>query len=351
MKHKFNIIVFIGLLAIVMFNACKKQDTNGNNTSTDDKTLQEFRKKMANEGYQTVTLLNQKGFTFSYTDKDGNEVMMNNRYSSRTNSIQDVCGTSCENASDPGDLQPDAILLSCTRAFNCGSASQTSTLTMTWQLSLPYTILLESPLNSAFKSKGKIRFKTSTGSIFYSDTNITPITITNLGTDPNCSEHTLFRVSYSVSGIDNDFFDYGNTLENGMYLYNDCFLASYNNTVNYQSIYTWNIPGPASSPCSRTDKVWINPGTGSGGTVVALGVGNTMGCTNPSGWISPDVQHMEYWNNTDPSTVYTANIGPLGVYTMTETTPSSGDWTIRYRNEMTSSPACEGPWFYEYFSN
>ena len=110
-------------------------------------------------------------------------------------------------------------------------------------------------------------------------------------------------------------------------------------------------PGPASSPCTRTDKIWINPGTGSGGTVVALGVGNTMGCTNPSGWISPDVQHMEYWNDTDPSTVYTANISPLGIYTMTETTPSSGNWTIRYRNEMTSSPACEGPWFYEYFSN
>ena len=71
MKHKFNLIISIGLIAIVMFNACKKQDTNGNNASTEDKTLQEFRKRIANEGYQTVTLLNQKGFTFSYADKLG----------------------------------------------------------------------------------------------------------------------------------------------------------------------------------------------------------------------------------------------------------------------------------------
>lgn len=277
--------------------------------------------------------------------------MMNKRYSSRINGIQAECGTNCENTDDPSELVPEATLLSCTRSFNCGSASQTSTLTVTWQLSLPYTILAENPLNSTLKSKGRIRFKTSAGSVFYSNTNITPITITNLGLDPNCSEHTLFRVSYSISGIDNDFFDDDNILENGMFFYHDCEIANYVNTINYQSTYTWNIPGPSSSPCTRTDKVWITPGTGSGGTVQALGVGNTIGCTNPSSWISPDIQYMEYWNNIDPSTVYTASIGPLGIYTMTETTPSSGDWTIRYRNEMTSSPVCQGPWFYEYFSN
>lgn len=350
MKHQFYIIVFIGLIVIAMFNGCKKQDINSRNTPSEDKALQEFRKKIANEGYQTVSLLNQKGFLVSYTDKAGNEIVMNKRYSSRINGIQAECGTKCEDATDPSELQPEATLLSCTRAFNCGSASQTSTLTVTWQLSLPYTILPESPLNSAFKSKGRIRFKTSGGSVLYSYTDITPITITNLGVDPNCSEHTLFRVSYSLSEIDNAFFDTDNTLENGLFFYNDCDLVGFNNTVNYQSIYTWNIPGPATSPCTRTDKIWINPGAGAGGTIVALGVGNSIGCTNPSGWVYPDIQYMEYWNDADPSTVYTASLGILDVYTMTETTPNSGDWTIRYRNEITS-PACEGPWFYEYFSN
>jgi hypothetical protein len=351
MKYcKLMMITSVCIFFMAGVQSCKKSDS-GDKEFDQELVLKQLREKIAKQGYHEITQVNKRSTGVTYTDVNGMEHEINLAGSGARATTSCTPGLfDCATATDVSELESPVIdLLYGTRISYCYSAAQTSDVTVRWRMSVPYTILPENPFNTAQKSRGRLRFKNSSNQIIQSYLTIVPVTIVNWGVDPDCSNRTVFEYSYTLTGIPNSLFTNGNSMESNYFLYTNC---SYQTTLtNTAWITTISFTGTttAASPCGRTDKVWINPGTGPGGVPTALGVGNTIGCSFPTGYVAPQVQRIEYWKNSAPGIVYVHEIGPFGAVNMTNATPSSPavGWTVRYQNKMNTPTACVGPWYIE----
>ena len=345
-------IIFFILITISLFNACKKDDSKQIECDS-VAALKLFKEEVANKGATTIYPIHKTLEKVIYGDKFGNERTIYLNQSGSTNSFGPCDGlyncTNTPDPDDPGTLEsPDINLTYGTRVKYCGNAANNSDVTVQYEMSVPYNILSANPNNSNQLSRGKIKFINTQNQTVASYTNITPVTITNLGNDPDCSNRTIFRYEFSLTNLSNGLFEDGNKMQSNFLYYTDCGIVN-NVTGGYEDAIEYTYSGSVGAPCTRTDIIYISIPYTSGAYSQALGVGNTIGCSFPYGWVYPDAQQMEYWKTSSPGTVYTFSFGPFGYYNLTQVTYGSGSWVFRYRNQMTS-PACSGPWLYQYYT-
>ena len=159
----FAAIIFVGGFMMAL-KSCKKVDTE----STMSETTRAFRQKIGSEGFQTVININKKSESWEYLDKNGNVIKLKSKYQSRPDGTPSVCdGVSCTDAVpelEGSDINsPDIYLKSATRTFSqCARGFYISRLDVTWEASVPFSILTQSPSNATLKSKGRITIKNIT---------------------------------------------------------------------------------------------------------------------------------------------------------------------------------------------
>lgn len=361
-----SIIKYLGLFLLTaisfmaILNSCKRNKELLSEPSVEQvkaATIKALQDKYGNVSAPIVYPIDKIADGF-YINKNGLEIPIIKQHSG----IQSVnsCSFDCNTASDPSDLDLVYTLDYVQRFFYCGSTTG-SEITATWQISVPYTIYPENQVNSTLKSKGRMRFKNSSGTILISNTNLQPINITSNGADPYCSSNFLYTVTYKWSGVADSYFSSGNTLECSLFAYNNCDLTGNNYLTSWVSAAVFpNGSGTYALPCSRIDKVWVNPSTGTSSSQCATAAGAYITCPSyPSGFTTTTSQQVEYrirdnsssyrWTDQSPSsTVYngtpvgTGSTSPIvsaccGVLNLDHIYQgaSTYGWLVRYRNVYT----------------
>ncbi len=349
-------IVAGGLIAIL--NGCKKNDTSTNTELSTEQAranaVRAIQEKYGSVAAPTVYPVYKVADGF-YVNANGVEVPITKQHSG----IQSIlgCDKDCNTASDPSELDLVYNLFYVQRFFYCGSTSG-SEVTATWNISVPYTVLGQNPYNSTLKSKGRMRFKNSQGQILTSNTNLQPITITANGTDPNCGSNFLYTVTYTWSGVADGYFSNGNTLECSLFAYNNCDLTGNNYLTSWVLAAVYPGSGTYALPCSRIDKVWVNPSMNNNSGQCAVAGGAYLTCSSyPNGFTPTISQQVEYrkrdntssFNWTDQtSTVYNGETGSgtnvsatvsaccglLSLRNIYQGQSTTG-WLVRYRNVYT----------------
>lgn len=356
-KKYLGLFSLLALFSVIILHSCKKNDTANNDLSGDEakakaiKAIQEkYGSISAPEMYAVYKVAN--GF---YINKNGDEVPIVKQHSG----IQFVqaCDKNCNTAADPSELDLVYTLSYVQRFFYCGSTTG-SEVTATWDISVPYTVLPQNPYNAALKSKGRMRFKNSSGQILTSNTNLQPISITSIGADPNCGSNFLYTVTYTWNGVADSYFSNGNTLECSLFAYDDCDLTNNNYLTSWIQAAVYPGSGTYALPCSRIDKVWVNPSIGTTSSQCATAGGAYVTCPSyPSGFTPTTSQQVEYrkrdnttsfnWvdqsstvynGETSPGTTVSATVssccGVLSLRNMYQGQSTYG-WLVRYRNVYT----------------
>ena len=344
MKNLFRnaIVIFSIAGTTVMVNSCKKMDTNVKPVAAAE-TLERFKNEIKSKPSVQRLIINEKVRELTVTDAQGREHSINS--DAQRGGPCNAGLYHCSLASDISDLEyPEAYLIQATRLNYCGHAgNNTSDVEITYQYSVPYNIVASSGANL---SRGRLRFKNAFNTVIYNNLNITPVTITHIGTDPDCNSREVFEVTFELVGLPNDYFTTGYTMESSFFMYTDC---SYQPTFSglFSAPYTFESSSSAGAPCSRTDQVFINSPSGPSDNVYALGIGLGINCTFSGTWTYPSSHDVEYWLTSTPGTVYSKSVGPFNAVMLNQITYGSGSWTIRYRNRITGGGACTGPWYTE----
>jgi hypothetical protein len=106
--------------------------------------------------------------------------------------------TTCDQGNgDPFFGFDESVLESWSAYYLCGSAYQ---VTSSWLITTPMPL-------AATGSKGRIQLRDSSGTITYTNTNITTVSLTALSqTNPNFPSDVVYRVSYTSALIDQTTF-------------------------------------------------------------------------------------------------------------------------------------------------
>lgn len=356
--NKISLLLCLGLFACNMLNSCKKIDSKNEVLKTDLAKQKIIDRIEATYGKVTTPSIYKVGKEASgfYINDQGLEIPIIKK--KQQAGSENLCGLDCNTASDPGDLEFSYVLDYVQRFFYCGNTTG-SEIISTWYVSVPYSLLDASPLNPSVLSKGRMRFKSSSGAILITNTNLTPVTITLVGGDPNCSQNLLYTVTYKWEGLDDSYFSSGNTLECAVDIYNDCDLVNNRHITGYLQAIVFNGFGSYAQPCSRIDKVWINSSTGSNSGQCATAAGAYLTCPSyPFGFTPTTSQQVEYRERDNPaslewdeqnsivligekvepgyplSSTVSACCGVLFLREMYQGVSSTG-WLVRYRNVYT----------------
>jgi hypothetical protein len=262
--------------------------------------------------------------------------------------------------------------------YDCGVSSQSDyKITFKWTLAVQQ-LLQES--NGTIRSRFSVNVKNSAGTIIagyrtsvssapynaapysYAPLFIGIADIRDMGDWSVDPTRKLYEVYGSIS-IPSTIFNSGVTYETTVTLATNCSalpqLSANHTTTSVSSLNT--------QPCIRTDKVWVTPGTGSGGIANAVGTFNV--CSIPSGYTTAGTHELQYRKrNVTTSDSWDAQTSTLGIATvlgasLTPLTPpfifststgvldldgmitGSGTWLVRYRNKGTCT--MPGPWLLE----
>lgn len=356
-KKYLGLFLVIAVVLISILHSCKKNDQTKDIPATDQSNasvIKALKEKYGNVSTPLVYPVYKVADGF-YVNANGEEIPIKNKRSGAQLILG--CDKDCNTASDPSELDLVYTLSYVQRFFYCGSTTG-SEVTATWDISVPYTVLGANPNNPSILSKGRMRFKNSSGSILISNTNLTPISITANGADPNCGSNFLYTVTYTWSGVADSYFSNGNTLECSLFAYNDCDLTGNNYLTSWVQAAVYSGSGTYALPCSRIDKVWVNPSTGSNSSQCATAAGAYVTCPSyPSGFTPTTDQQVEYrkrnnsssfnWDDQS-STVYNGEISPGTTLSATVSAccgvlslrnmyqgQSTYGWLVRYRNVYT----------------
>lgn len=352
MKNKIINPVLL-LATLTLFNsACKKPSANTENNPFDEtKAIENAKKQIASQGITQIMMLHQKSEGYSYTDGKGTE---HTRTIGNTGNLART--TACNNNDDCTtfmagtgtgvleDIQNELVSVSRTSVCFSAGGSNTSNLDVVWKVSAPYTLLLQ--LSTTQKSRGIVRFYNSSNpnTPYLQYLNIQPVSIVNLGSNPVCPSLTDFEFKYTLTGVPNSNFESGNFFKCSYLAYTDCPVQVITSPLAVTALY--NFSGNfLTQPCLRTDKVFTTPGTGPGGCMSALGIGNAV-CSFPFGYVLPN-QHVLEYKQANSSNWTSISLGAYDVVWLTPLVSGSGQWNIRYKNKVTGANACEGSWYTE----
>lgn len=284
------------------------------------------------------------------------------------------------NCADPFDMNfpPASTLISYSYEYHCDSGFK---FTFSWQVSMSVNLLVSNP--GGAMSKGRVRVIGS-GIPVYTDLNLTPLAIMNLGYDhTTLNENFLFSVKYETGWIHRGYLGdvYSPTVQTSFAAYTDCVeMPTY--VTGYKT-----IDFPGSNTRTRIDPLSVgNLYPGSGDTTaygLIMGFGNIVsvgGC--PFSGDYPDRYELELkcvvpgkesnWKNTSPrqgvwpgnrltdghlgmsfdSATQKGTIGLYDIYYVPlrdlHTDPSDpnkrvhGEYLVRHRNVMYDG--CKGDW-------
>ncbi len=211
---KFDILIVSGSLFLFFsfFFSCKKanqEDANSNDHTIQQKSMDLLKKKIEQDGRSFLMASNVK--TESYAvDENVNRVSIRD-LKDRKNARE---MTTCDDGNgDPIFGFDESVLESCSAYYLCGSGYQ---VTSSWLITTPMPL-------TATGSKGRIRLKNSSGTITYTNTNITPVSLTALSqTNSNFPGDVVYRVTYTSAFIDQTTFQGAVNLENGALVATSC---------------------------------------------------------------------------------------------------------------------------------
>ena len=334
-------------ISIGAFYGCKKT-TKAEKQFDEVAAKAAIKAKIQAERSEQILIVDQKADFFTYTNKAGIE----KKVYDNTSNLNTNCagGVNCANY-DPGNNEIEVpsvpYIKYISRLNNCASGSNTgkSDVTVIWEMSVPYDLVLQNPNNANQKSKGTIRFKNyNNGTIVSTFSNLIP-TLTNLGVDPDCAVSVIYQFKIKVLNVDNANFNQGIQIQSSFISYTNC-----SEFINITAPFTssiWNFDGStATQPCLRTDKVYMNPNTGPNNCMSAAGVGNNYNCSFPYGYVYPNFHVLEYKLNSSTTWNTLSPFGPYDIVFINAMIPGTGLWNVRYKNRVTS-PSCDGNWVTE----
>ena len=346
--HSFKIITLI--IAIVGFtlflNSCKKAniDIPASQNAGDVRAsiIKATKERYGNISAGIIVNVNRDPKNLFYRNAaTGNMVKID-----KSNSSSVVCNYNCNNTSNPADLHLVYTLSYIQRNYICESGDK-SDLNVSWTISVPFTPLVTYGLNT---SSGTLKV-TDPGSTLHTFSNLA-ITIRTIGTDPNCSQNTLYEISYKATQIPDSYFGTGMTMDASLSLYNNCALVG--NLITTGDVTAADAYLQAELECYRVDRAYVNPP--GGGTSYSTIAGGYSLCTNPFGFLSIDKHQVEYravnngsgslqwndqtsvvyWGETLLTNTYIETVSPYNVIDLANMTSNSGTWLVRYRNIKTS---------------
>lgn len=280
-------------------NGCKKTDKVGNPINTNDPVLEKIAidralQNAAAQGQVTTFPINVKAPMF-FSDENGNPIKRDTKpFSVLSN------GTSC---SDYDPYLDAATLVSITRSFLCNSGYK---FKVVWEMPMPAynNLLTANPLNTTIKSLLQMQLRNPGNTIIDQDLAMTNVTLVNTGTwvvDPSyklwtiTAESKSFSVS-TVGSATSTWFRYS--------MYHTCFPnSSATISVGWTAANSTSIAANT-QPCTRIDKVFINPPTGAGCTQPPLSGSpsitgcNAVGQCSGTGYILPTTQYVR-WRGVD----------------------------------------------------
>lgn len=368
-------LITVSICAFAVFmHSCKKTDKTENTIIQDDGTAAVIKATEARYGkVSTAVVYNvNKLADFIELDKNGNELGIrqsnaNARPGGPGCSSYD-CALAESNALDISGFDERYLLYSVEVFSGCGTANGTQ-VKVTWDVSVPYTVLTASQSNSSLLSKGRIRFKNSSGTVLISYLNITPISITPLGINPTCSFDKDFRVTYTLNNVPDSYLGNSNTLECQLFTYTNCSLLPQKLTTWLQGV-TLSASNTSALPCNRIDKLWINPSTGTAQSQCASVAGAYVTCpAPPANFVRTTSQQVEYrkrnvasynWDDQTLATspIYSGVLPPLATGAASSTVSSccgvlylknmvqgvsTLGWLVRYKNVYTPSTGTTCP--------
>lgn len=279
---------------------------------------------------------------------------------------------------DPFDMiyPPSSTLISYSYEYDCNQGYK---FTFKWQVSISVNLLATGPGSAV--SKGRVRV-IGNGFPVYSDLNLTPITITDLGDDPNTlNDNILYEIIYETDWIISAYFGdvvAPTTFQTSFAAYTDCVdMPTY--VTGYKT-----VTFDGTKACTRIDPLQVLPAEVNNGNYTVngliMGFGNILyldGCPFPANYpdryavelkcivpgkerewypISPeqgswpgDVLTSGHLNPFDTDTDE-GTIGLYDIYYIPEkdiknaagTTVVHGEYLVRHRNVMYAG--CKGPW-------
>ncbi len=331
------------LLFLLILFACKKanqQNEIGLEQTIQERSLDLLKKKIEKDGRNYEMAHNVKVASYA-VDQNENRLSAKDLKSHKNTRLFSSC---VDVNGDPIFGFDETVLESCTAYYQCGSGYQ---ITTSWLLTTPL------PLTTT-GTKGKIRLKNTSGTITYTNLNITPVTITALSqTNLNFPADIVYRVTFISPYIEEATFQGAVILENAALLATTCSQGP--QAISYLSSYVLYIGTIFTSPCLRVDLVSINPpSSGFYGGIAGCNAGAT--CNWQYGYILPNTQDVEFTAVSGGAVNRTVNIRNFAALTIVPVTASanlptdnsihiylySGTYTIRYRNNSNCNP--DAPW-------
>lgn len=247
-------------------------------------------------------------------------------------------------------------LVSIERRFICGSGYL---LTINWEVSTVFDLVNANPNNGSQLSRGRIRLKNSGGTTVFQDLNITPVSITSLGTDPNNSAKTIYSISFTTPYISQSLMNQAATLDNSYFIYSDCD-DTYAISTSYISVYSTNI-SDITDPCQRLDNAYIVPSTTVNPPYEGYAAGSdVVGNCNDWGYIHNTGSRIQYryqgtstWNSLPMREPGSGTLRTTGIVFYWEVlyieagdlSNGSGTYEFRYQNTYPNPDACSSaPW-------
>ncbi len=363
---KISITLMLIVTIAGIFHSCKKIGNDSTNNliseQADAATVQRVKNAILSGGKQASTsiVINQPASDVYFSDANNNRIDLRSLIHHNVNGITPdyvpVCDYQVDVNGDPvPSMLPANFNLNSTGfIFDCGTGGPTNyRVTFDWSLAVQHLIQAQNTFGTAgatIRSRFTLKVKNSAGAIIATYTNnfIPTGNITDLGDWTVDPTRRLFGIKASIN-VPSTIFSSGVTYETTLTLATNCNLTPQLSAVHT----TTSVSSLNTQPCKRTDKVWINPGTGPGG--VATAAGTFVVCAVPSGYTVTANHDLQFrLRNTtvdawDSQTSTIISPSPFSTYTgvinLTGTTSGSGTWLIRYRNNNSCTPFA--PWIVE----
>lgn len=312
-RSGFVALAFVSV--ILLINGCKKNDV----VSSDTETLLEKSKAWAAKQTQFTThVMNEKLETYR-VDENGNRVTS----SFRTNST----GAGCYPA-----IEPSVTWNSWAATNPQCSPNNYYQIYSSFTISSQNAIVAANPNNANQKTRGRVIVtNTSTGASVYTNNSVLPLSITDLGVDPNDPTRHLYSITWTAQSVPSTVFSGSNTIRVGLYYFTECEEES---QWPYQVIANLSNLGGLTA-CNVVSYVTID--------FVNHYIHGLAASTNCNPDIVPTKQEVEFSRS---GFVWTKKIDVTDSYIPTTTElPRGYTYSVKYRNVMGDpTVTCNGPW-------
>jgi len=363
-KPIFLKILSVLALCVLLAGSCRR-DVKETAPVTAKSDLSDVLDRQIKQQGHAISIPVNKSVPATLTDANGIAV--------KTNLSGRMLTTPDEICDDPSlaIVGPNTITAVQHTIYDCQNPKRT--LTVEWRIRSSFDLSMLNPNNPAQFSKGRIRIKSGTTTIFQ-DLSIPLTTLTYLQDDPNEPGIKEYSLTYTRTDILDQYLTEGaySALEVSVAVFTDC-ATPYSIITAFQPITT---TGVGLAPCDRIDNVYITPATPENppNSTIACGmiagsyvVGSPGACGNFTFNMAsqvqvkkagdPDANYRNIWayipGSGSPSPqdglIYYWEIRVMEQFQffVPGVTNASfpGDFTFRWRNAHGAAPnTCYGPW-------